>query len=98
MVKDGSLRMVVAEAMSQGLPVVGTNTGGTPELIRHGWNGLLVPPNDPIEMAGKIKEFLDDPGLVRKVSINGIRLIREKYTDKKIIDQVENYLKKVVAQ
>ncbi len=89
---------VLIEAMSQGLPVVGTNTGGTPELIRHGWNGLLVPPNDPIGMAEKIKEFLDDPGLVRKVSINGIRLIREKYTDKKIIDQVENYLKKVVAQ
>jgi glycosyltransferase involved in cell wall biosynthesis len=36
---------VVLEAMSAGLPVVATMAGGTPELVRHGENGVLIAPN-----------------------------------------------------
>ena len=36
---------VVLEAMCAGLPVVATEVGGTPELVRHGENGLLISPN-----------------------------------------------------
>lgn len=87
---------VLIEAMSQGVPIVATATGGTPELIKHGWNGLLVAPNDAIEMADRIMELVDNPGLMQRLSINGIRLIREKYTDKKIVDQIDKYLREVV--
>lgn len=90
--------IIILEAMSQGIPVVATNVGGIPEIISDKEDGILVAPNDPIAMAEKIKELLEDPGLVRKVSINGIRLIREKYTDEKIMNQVENYLREVAAQ
>ena len=37
---------VVLEAMSYGIPVVGYNIGGLPELVRHGLDGLLVPATD----------------------------------------------------
>jgi glycosyltransferase involved in cell wall biosynthesis len=36
---------VVLEAMNVGLPVIATAVGGTPELVRHGKNGLLISPN-----------------------------------------------------
>ena len=39
--------IALIEAMACGLPVVATNTGGTPEIVRDGESGLLVPPDDP---------------------------------------------------
>lgn len=49
----------VLEAMSLGVPLVGTDHGGTPEVL--GDAGLLVPPGDPDAMADAIRRLLDDP-------------------------------------
>jgi glycosyltransferase involved in cell wall biosynthesis len=43
--------MVVTEAMSQGLPVITTDRAGASQFIRHGENGLLVPPADSDALA-----------------------------------------------
>jgi len=47
----------LVEAMSYGIPVVATSTGGIPELIEAG-TGLLVPPSDPISLANAIERLL----------------------------------------
>ncbi len=39
--------MAVLESFASGLPLVGTNIGGIPEMIENGFNGILVPPRDP---------------------------------------------------
>jgi glycosyltransferase involved in cell wall biosynthesis len=51
---------VTVEAMKLGLPVIGTNSGGTPELIRDGGNGLLYPYGDPSGLAERIDRLYWD--------------------------------------
>jgi glycosyltransferase involved in cell wall biosynthesis len=48
------------EAMSYGIPVVSTKTGGIPELVIEDLD-LLVSPNEPVEMAKKILEIITLP-------------------------------------
>jgi glycosyltransferase involved in cell wall biosynthesis len=58
---------MVVEALSVGTPVLATDVGGVTEIIRDGWNGLLVPPNEPAELAAAIRRFLDDPMLQQRL-------------------------------
>ena len=49
---------VVLEAMCAGLPVVATEVGGTPELVRDGENGLLIAPNANGALASTLRKLL----------------------------------------
>jgi glycogen(starch) synthase len=51
---------VLLEAMAAGAPVVATRTGGIPATVRHGVNGLLVPPREPDRLAEAIDRVLGD--------------------------------------
>jgi len=53
--------MAVVEGMWRGLPVVASDVAALPELVRHGVNGLLVPPGDPEALAGAIGVLAADP-------------------------------------
>lgn len=57
--------MIVLEAFARGVPVVATDLGGTPELIRHGVDGFLVAPDDPDGLASALQTLLEDPARVR---------------------------------
>lgn len=49
------------EAMLERLPVIATNVGGVAELINHGQNGLLVEPNQPVQIAEALRKILTSP-------------------------------------
>jgi glycosyltransferase involved in cell wall biosynthesis len=51
------------EAMSCGLPVLATNVGGAPDVIRHGESGYLIPPDDKEELRRSLETLLEDRAL-----------------------------------
>ena len=55
---------VIQEALLTGIPVVGSRTGGIPELIEHGRNGLLFEPGDVEGLRQALARLLDEPGLL----------------------------------
>jgi glycosyltransferase involved in cell wall biosynthesis len=59
---------VFAEALASGLPIVGSTTGGIPDLVEHGTNGLLVEPGDLNGLAEAIHYLADDPDLRREMA------------------------------
>jgi glycogen(starch) synthase len=62
------LGTVLLEAMQAGLPIVASETGGIPDVIEDGVNGLLVPPGDPEALARGIDRILSDGDLARRLS------------------------------
>ncbi len=62
--------LVLIEAMAMGLPVIATNAGGVPEIVRDGIDGLLVPPRDPDALAAAILRFAGDSRLRKRFGLS----------------------------
>lgn len=58
-----SFGLAALEAQSCGVPVIGTNVGGLPDLIGDGVSGTLLPDRDPDRLAAEARRILDDPEL-----------------------------------
>jgi len=68
------------EAMASGLPVVGTQVGGIPEVVADGVTGLLVPPSDPAVMAAALEQYVLAPELARQHGAAGRERVLRHYS------------------
>ncbi len=74
-----SFGVAALEAQACGLPVVATNVGGLPEVVRAGETGILVPPNDPPALAEGVLTLLSDPQRQAAMGAAGAAWVRERY-------------------
>jgi glycosyltransferase involved in cell wall biosynthesis len=95
--RSEGLSNTLLEAMAEGLPVIATDVGGTPELVKDGETGMLVPPDDPVLLAAKIKQLLNDPGLRFRLGESGLKLVRSKYSVETVASQYERIYESLLA-
>ena len=62
---------VLQESLASGTPVICTDVGGMPEVVRDGENGFTVPPNDRPALADRIGRLAADPALRRRLGVAG---------------------------
>jgi len=74
-----NLPNTVLEAMSCGVPVVGFDVGGIPELVRPGVTGLLAPAGDANALSAAIGQLLQDPAKRAEMGRNCRRIAVEEY-------------------
>ena len=84
--KGETFGMVTIEAMMCGLPVIGTESSGTPEILGHGKHGLLFEPNSVKDASKKIRTLLEDPDLAKKLGVKAQKKALKKYALDKVID------------
>lgn len=71
--------LVTVEAMANKKPVIGTNIGGTVEIIDDNNTGILIPPSDPHSMADAILYLLENEDLRNQMGKNGYLRFLEKF-------------------
>ncbi len=84
-----TLGVVAIEALSYGLPVVASNLGGIPDIVKDGKTGLLFKPGDHEELAEKIIQVLENRDLARELVLNGQRHIKENFSWDAIVSKLE---------
>lgn len=77
----------VLEAMALGLPVVSTNVGGIPFILKDGHDALLCESNDLKAMKEAVENLLKDSALVQNLCLNARRKIESQYKDSVILTQ-----------
>jgi glycosyltransferase involved in cell wall biosynthesis len=79
-IRSEAIPQVIPQALAVGTPVVASTVGGSPELIRDGENGRLVPPGDSRALADAILALLREPDRARAMARAGQAMVRERYT------------------
>jgi glycosyltransferase involved in cell wall biosynthesis len=86
-VREG-LGLAVAEALTQGVPVVATRSGGIPDLVTDPDAGLLVPPNDPAALAFAIRAVAGEERF-RVGALRAGRQLAERLSPEHVAEQFE---------
>lgn len=80
--------ITVVEGMSYGLSIVATAVGGIRDIVKHGRNGLLCKPKDPVDIANAISALLDDDRFRTRTALLNIRCAR-KYAVEAVSQKVD---------
>lgn len=78
--RQEGLPMALLEAMASRRPVVASAVGGIPELIQSGVNGLLVPPDDPTELANAMLRCAEQAQWAGQMGQAGRRTVEQSYS------------------
>ncbi|RJO63640.1 MAG: glycosyltransferase family 1 protein [Candidatus Omnitrophota bacterium] len=76
--------LTMLEAMASAKPMIITNSGGMPEIIKDGINGFVIPIRDFELLAAKIKNLLGDKRLRDRLGYTGRQMIESQYTKERV--------------
>lgn len=92
------LARMMQEAMASGLVVIGTPTGGTPEILENEITGLTFPPGDEKSLAALVSRLAADPQLRERLAANARRVVVERFNLDRMVDEIEGELKAVAER
>lgn len=92
------LGVVLIEALSYGKPVVASDIGGIPDVIRPGETGLLVPPGDPPALSAALGSLAESPEWARMLGESGRADVQDRFSWARIADDLTAMYEGAVAR
>ncbi|MGE5484559.1 MAG: glycosyltransferase [Ignavibacteriales bacterium] len=92
------LGLAMLEAMTLRKPVIATNTGGIPEVVAHGVNGLLVPPGDPAALSLAIAGLLRDGSLAAGLAAAGRKTVEDRFDAQSMADKTVDVYRRLLDE
>jgi glycosyltransferase involved in cell wall biosynthesis len=89
--------IVVTEALAAGRPVVGSEIGGIPEIVRHEREGLLVRPQDSDGLKRALARICDEPGLRARLAA-GATTRAQRFSPESVVPLVEQAYERALAK
>lgn len=91
-----SFGLVLLEAMACGVPCIGTNIGGIPEVIDHGETGYIAELGNIEQMSYFANKILEDTHLHQNMSSKAKEVVNDKFATGTILRQYENLYEQVL--
>ncbi|MEC1686459.1 N-acetyl-alpha-D-glucosaminyl L-malate synthase BshA [Bacillus mojavensis] len=84
-----SFGLVLLEAMACGVPCIGTNIGGIPEVIKNNVSGFLVDVGDVEAASAKAVRIIEDEQLSKRFTEAAMEMLNNEFSSQKIVSQYE---------
>lgn len=81
------LPMVLLEAMAAGKPVISTEVGDIPRIIRHNYSGLLIPPQDTEALTAAMEELIQDSAKAQRLALVARQEVENRFSAKQMAGQ-----------
>ena len=88
--------LTILEAFSDGIPVLGSNIGGIPEMVRPGETGELFEPGNRDDLTEKAKVLLGSPDLCAKLGREARQVAITEYSPEIHIERIEKIYRRLI--
>ncbi len=89
--------VTLLEAMALGRPVVASGVGGVPEVLRHGREGLVVPPGNAGALADGVEALLRDPAMASRLGKKARERVLAEYTVDRMVGRYQQVHRQVLG-
>jgi glycosyltransferase involved in cell wall biosynthesis len=94
--KGETFGTVTIEAMANGLPIMGTNSGGTPEILQQGSCGLLMDPDDVQEWQQLMLRLMNKPDEAKALGLRAQQRFLENYSKQISVSRMTEIVERCV--
>ena len=90
--------ITLLEAMAAKIPVIVTDVGGMPEIIRIAHNGYVVPADDTVQFVARVEEILASPELSERLVASGYKALQDNFTPEKFTDNTYRLYENILSE
>lgn len=91
-----SFGIVALEAMSTGLPVIATNIGALPEIVKNGEHGYIIEPDDTDQLHAALVKLIKNPEMRQQMGKNGVERVSKMFNAERNARRVIELCKEII--